>query len=418
MKIKIKKIKHKYLDELTVLDMIKLLFFVAIVSGIIFHFNSLMPSAFAKLTMYISIISGYGGILLFILFYKGDKRNNSLFYPWICIVIYMAVVGYINSNGFAGATSKYWLFTQDIRYVMYFLMAIICTYRKFSEYMEFILKFICLMAVILGIVGLLNYNFNDTLIAQRNGIWSLPYYCWWLSTTCFAYGFAHAYITGKDKIIGYGSFFVYIVLGLLFLKRSVLVNGIVIILISSALKNKVNYGNNIDHILKNVRNIILGLFILICVYKIMMLNPYFNQVLQQLLLRFGSEQNYENLDRTIESTLYFQSASMTEIIMGQGLGSYVVLEVPMTIVVNALHIGLANIVYKGGIFYSLFYLCIFIGVIKKVFNDKNMSEKSLVCLCVSLSLFISLLYEMSWTFTILIFPFGYCLAYLFQKEKG
>ena len=87
------------------------------------------------------------------------------------------------------------------------------------------MKILGIFAIIFGIIAIFLFDFSLDISARIN-TWTLSYYFWWLSASVFAYLFAYSRIMNKDKLIGYGVLIIYVILGILFLKRSVLFNAI------------------------------------------------------------------------------------------------------------------------------------------------------------------------------------------------
>lgn len=398
--------------------LITIFFFTAILLGVCLHFTALLPERTNTFLYISSLVFGYAGIFIFIIKTSSDKlKHNRIFYWWILIVVYMTSFGMISSGGkWRSHDSLSWFVTQDLRYVMYMAIGFALANKAFIKKYHKLMKFLGGVCIVFGILALKDYNFNINIVASggRIGIWDISYYYWWLSASIFAYNFSYSRITGKDKFIGYGSFITYLVIGMLFLKRSVLINILALLTFTTFLNSR---QDKVDKKInpRVIRILIVGalLIVVILVLGKQLKNSYFGVVFDSLINRFTEGESL-GYDRTNEASKYFASVSPIYYIMGQGLGNYVITDHFL----NALHIGLYNIIYKGGIFYFAFWIYLIIDFIKKIFIRKQLSQYNLVCLCVALSATLSMLYELSFTYTIDIIGYATPIAYLVQSEKG
>jgi len=311
-----------------------------------------------------------------------------------------------------------WLISQDIRYLMYFTLGIILSRKNFISFYHRTMQYLGILAIIFGFVAIFLYpfQFSSLELGARLGIWDVPYYLWWLSASVFAYNYSYSRMTNKSRVIGYGCFLVYLIFGLLFLKRSSLINCLFLLVFPFIMKR------NLQKIsLKKV--LLFSLLIMFCVllfilFKDIILESnifkYISVAVDQLINRFEID-SFSTYDRARETSNFFEKSSMLDIILGYGIGNYLVYD---GFLYNALHTGWSNLFYKGGIFYFGFWVYLFINFIILFYKKRKLSDYMLACLMVGFSASLSMLYEFSWTYTIL--PIGYAtpIAYLLQSEKN
>lgn len=380
------------------------LFYISVILGVVYHFQAVLPTRLSHIIVSLSIISGYFGILLHI--HSNVKHLNRLIFYWLLLVMYMFIIGFINS-GFHYTTIIY-LVTQDIRYVMYFTIGLIYADKLFLRYYNKMIIFLGAVSILFAILALMNLNLKINLIATRQGIWTISYYYWWLSCSIFAYIFPYTVITGKHRLIGYGTLASYFILGLIFQKRSALINVIFIILITILLNPNKNSKSKYLNILNRLIFLFITSIFVIAVINICVPNDsYVGMLLLSLLDRF---QDVDNVDRLQEVDEYFRAVSPLSYVLGQGIGNYITTNRTL----NALHIGFYNTIYRGGILYLLFYFSIFIKAIKAFINRHKLSSQGLICLCTTLSAFLSMAYEFAWGYTIVVFGYATSMAYIYN----
>lgn len=416
--------KHTSINGKYTLDTPKVInafFSISIILGVILHFNDIIATNISRMAIIGSLFFGYAGVFLFII--KSSKKlyENRIFYIWLILCAYMMSIGIVFSGGlWRSSVSINWLLIQDLRYVMYTAIGFVFANKSLINKYHQVMKFLGVAAIIFGVLALLNYDFSESAynINIRQGIWTISYYYWWLSAAIFAYLFSYSRITGKDKFIGYGTFITYVVLGILFLKRSVVINGVFLIIITDYLKPNRNKSNNKYLKLALKMGKIIMVIILVSVFwgdriHLLLNDTYLGNVVEAIFSRFEID-SFRTYDRSREADLYFVYVSWFYWIFGQGIGNYVSVG---GYFLNALHTGFYNIIYKGGVFYFLFWIYLIKNFVKALFVKNRLSEYTLVCLCVALSATLSLLYEFSFTYTIL--PIGYStsIAYLVQNMK-
>lgn len=356
----------------------------------------------------LSVVVLFYGFWGWMTYYKIHRLN-----PWersfLILIIYFFLVGFLHGGGMSNSIIGLML-SQDIRYVMFFLIGGMFAFGGNMKSFHQIMKILGVISIIFGILALLTFNPTVQKIDTREGTWSISYYYWWCSSACFYYWGYYVMFEKKDQVIGYGVMIAYVVLGLLFLKRSAVVEfAVVLAFYTIFAPKKRGY-------LKPIILVLLGFVV------IMVMRGSFVKTLYDLMMgRFGVAM--EEFDRAIEADSYFASANTIDLIFGNGIGHYYdsfgIKEAERTL--NALHLGWANIIYKGGVFYALFMIILYLSVIKRVFLlPKDNYGK--VCLGVAISSLASLFYAGGWTYTIIPFcisaPIFYTVAHTSHRNNN
>lgn len=366
---------------------------IAIFSGLVTNFAGLMSDPLKYIFYTVSLIFGYGAIYIALL-YSTNKNIKKYLRVWTLVIFYLLIVGAIRSDFFANGFNVGTFLAQDLRFVMYVGIGILLADSPRILYFQKIIHTIAYISIIFGIIALANFNFDYAMASEgaRLGIWSLPYYLWWASGSVYAYMYPYYRLSGKNKVAGIGSLFVYLLLGLMFIKRSVAVNAIITIVLTEIF---VGYEKKQKHTgrLSATIKIILIIAVLL---GIGMAIPYTRVLLISLAKRFFSQGNLFEYDRAQEATVYFRGASISELIFGQGIGHYVVTYREL----NGLHIGVYNLIYKGGVFLLFIYIYIFLRIISLFLHRKEMRKNQLIWLTVAVSYVICMLYEGTWSYTI------------------
>jgi len=319
---------------------------------------------------------------------------NSISRFYIKLIPYFLIVGILSgitlTNNIIG-----FILCQDLRFVLLFAAG--CCFAHSKRGMVFfhqLMIWVGLIAIIMGLYALLTFNFSIEVIEGREDSWTLSYFLWWASAGCFAYWGLYALLCRKNFKLGIGVLLIYFVLGVLFLKRSAFLNGIIIIILYFLLqKNKS----------KTIKKLLVLSMIFFTLTKVF-LPSLFDNVFSLLFSRFADDNTLAEQDRNVEMTNYFNAANVFQLLFGNGIGHYAsALSIRNSEgILNALHVGYANIIYKGGVLYALFYVKLYTKILPKI-AKKNLPQYKVICVGVAISALISLVYEGSWTYTILPF---------------
>ena len=212
------------------------LFYGSAILGIVILFLATLSGPIAILTVMASVLTGFTGIIMYVYYFPTNTYTKWL----LILLIYFLIVGisYGDFNPSFRGGDFMWLVTQDLRYVMYFLIGSIFAKRKYMIYFHKIMQILGIASIIAAVFGLLFFDFSFKAITDRTMSWSFSYYCWWLSTACFSYWGYYAIIVKKEKLLGYGVVLSYLILGVLFLKRAAFINVVVLVLFANLISNK------------------------------------------------------------------------------------------------------------------------------------------------------------------------------------
>lgn len=348
-------------------------------------FSTLFPKS-----VYINlIIIGFGflGCIIFL------TKHSLAAYPrcFLFLIFYFIIIGII--NGFGNLPI---VLGQDLRYVLLFYIGGIFAYNaETMSYFHWLMKWLGVISIVFGILALSFFDMTSVVIAERLGTWTMSYYYWWASCACFSYWGYYSLFTKKHRILGIAVLVTYLLLGALFVKRASLVNGLVIMIVYLVFDKGAK-------IRSSVRVIIILAGSVVLLYAIA--PRVFNTITESYSTRIGqAQEDLDKLDRNRETNAYFENASTGQIVFGNGIGHYIDYYRAFNkedFVLNSLHIGWSNIIYKGGVLYAIYYIFILFAILRKCIDAKKLNPYQLVCLGVSVSSFISLLYEGSWTYTL------------------
>ncbi len=270
---------------------------------------------------------------------------------WTINTIWMFLVPFIFFNYSFNLPVFYDGMNQDYRYVLFYYLAFIFASSSMSKYYNKIFQIILYVSLFAGILSFVMVDKSFSTISNREGAWSIPYYLWWVLNCGVGYWFLKSYYEGKTKI-GFYLLILYLIISLFFLKRSGIVN--VLILVSIGF---------IFHSVKK-RSI---MFLSILISFIFVIVFYFNDLFNLIFARFNdTATNIGEWDRNLEIDEFFDKVNVFQLITGFGMNNYLKMnyigEVDSSL--NSLHIGFYNILYKGGVLYSIFTITLFIYILR------------------------------------------------------
>ncbi len=354
----------------------------------------------STITVLISLICTLLSVTAIILYYnipnKTDASSSMRFY--IVVALYMLAIGALG-GGFSGGRTHFMMtMTQDVRFVALFWLGGL--YAVNDRYMAYFHKIMLLLArtgVVLGLIALLMLLQRGSFIARGVEETDVIYHLWWAPGCCFVYCGFYALINRPKQRVFILVLILYFILGMAFLKRSCFIDTLFIVVFSFFLLSKQGKFN------KGFGTIaIIGVSALL----VMMLLPGISDlVFSSLFSRFSdTAKDMESFDRLIEWELFKEQTSLSDKLLGKGIGNFLVYNRygggNEESVLNALHLGYANIIYKGGALYALFYICLYITIFVKWFNNRKKTPFYMICFGVAMSALISLFFEGSWTYTI------------------
>lgn len=354
-------------------------------------------------------------LLLFLLKTMNNLSENKAFYIWILLSLYMLLIGAIRTNFFTASAltdNGYFIF-QDVTYIILFAAGASFSNINGVKYYHKLMLFLGVASVICGIFSLFKYDFNMSRIAVRgDSLWTISYYLWWPSISFSTYLFAYARITGKNKIVAFVLFALAMLLSLLFQKRGTLLEGVFVYFLLAFIR-PVRFKNRLTRVLSRILTVVLTVLVAIVVLNIVSKIPYLSRVTDSLTSRL-KQIDKDNDSRMEESTIYFSEAPLDEILLGQGIGCYF----PSSLrIINAIHIGIVNAIYKGGIFYILFYLWIIIASVRMLIKYKKLSSFGLTCLVTTLAYLVTSTHDGGWSYTMTVFGYATSVCYVLQYRE-
>jgi hypothetical protein len=364
----------------------------AVVSGILVHFYPVLPERYVKPVLYLPLLLGYSGIAAYAAFFTGKGSERRLLTVWLLAGVYLFAVGLLRWQLVTDQSAQSLLINQDLRYFMYAGCGIILSNKSFRPQVLRLIAGIGVLSVVFGILALWNMNLDLALLQDRLQLWSLPYYFWWLSGSCFAINYAYMRTSGRNRLAGLGAFLVYAVCGALFLKKAVIVNAILLLFLCELMTAGRRHGW--------ARRLLSGSLLLAFIAALIWLLAEAVPLIAGLIQTYAErlERATSSYDRYLELQNYLRQAGITERLFGQGFGSYALLPGLYTqgyYLANALHIGYMDIYYVGGIPYSLLWLGMFVGILRRLRLRSTLDAFEAACLVTSVLLLFSLLFELS-----------------------
>lgn len=352
-------------------------------------------STITNLVSLICTLSAIFAIVLYLIT-KGRLTRLTRFFGWTAV--YMIVVGVIGGSLFVDKSTMLMSISQDWRYIaLFFLGGIYATDDRMMAYFHHIMHTIAIISIVMGVFAVVLIVQNGSII-MRGSDDQMSYHLWWTSTVGFAYCGLYYFLSEKKDRLFLFAFLTYFIIGMSFLKRSCFLNCIIIALLSVFLSSKLGRGK---------RTIAIVVMALLVFFALIIMIPNLNMlVFDALFQRFSDTANdIKEFDRLIEFNVFNEQMTVKQKITGLGVGNFLSYNRYGLIngedtLLNALHLGYGNIIYKGGVVYALFYIVTYFKLFGNWFRSKHYNTNYLVCFGVSISALISLFYEGSWTYTI------------------
>ena len=366
--------------------------FLSVVSGI--YYQLFYNGTNSKL---LSIGFGCIAIVLYII----SQRGNKPFYIWLAVLIYMLLIGMVSAKSWP--MSSYTLVWLDIPSAVFISMGLIFADNCFERYRNKIFKLIILCALIAGAMSLVQVVGNGYSLADRYATISdnnRAYVLWGMLCSVFAYAGYSAIFSKEWRIPKITVVVLYGILGLIFQKRSIIVNLAAITVVGVYFYSR-GASLRVKNAKKWVRTILLVGVAVIGITLLLRSNSDIQALFNNTILRITSS-DVKNYDRGREAGRFIEVSGIPRVLAGYGIGNYFADHYGLH---GMLHIGYYNILYKGGVVYAAFWLYIAVKTISALRQVKRLDVYSLACLSITISTFISMVFEFSWGETIL--PFCY-----------
>lgn len=374
----------------------------------------------STITNLISLLCTLLSITAIVLYYSISNRPklSTLTCFYIFVVLYMLIIGVVGGGFSGGRTHFMKTMSQDVRYVsLFWLGGLYALSDKYMVYFHKIMLLLARISVVLGLVALAMLIQRGVFIARGVEETDVIYHLWWALICCSVYSGYYALINRSKQRVFLFVLLLYFVLGMAFLKRSCFVDVIIIVVFALFLLSRQGrLGKGFGMMA------FVGFIVMLVIF---FFPTIFDDVFSSLFSRFSdTAEDVDSFDRLVEWRVFQDNTTLRDRLFGKGVGAFLIYErygKGEASVLNALHLGYANIIYKGGILYALFYIILYIKVIVNWFRNRKKTSFYLVCFGVAISSLISLFFEGSWTYTIQPFcisaPIFYAATYSGDKRS-
>jgi hypothetical protein len=352
--------------------------------------------------------------------------TRKLFGFWLLLCVQMLILGYFTPS--IGGQPYLSRIIIDLKYATYFTIAFIYVNPCY-------LRFFVTQMMIIGVIGILAglwavsvADYNISAINERSyNTWSLPYYLWWMLVN-YQFWFFYAINYRRHVSLAYGTVGLYLLLGLIFLKRISLFNVVMLFIVAGVIAVFRQRRKQTQRTLRSSR------FMLYIIYSIILSIVLFcglmvtsgklttdmhvaGNLFSLTIDRFTNVINGESeFDRGHEFAIYLQQTTTLDMLMGNGFGIYNTLLDPASPALG-LHVGWANIFYKGGIPLVIFYAILVFGVVKNVKHQVQKNEIA-VFTGIAICYFCSLFFEGHWNQMPNIFIYATAILYVINNTPA
>jgi len=309
---------------------------------------------------------------------------NNIFRFWMFMISWFIIVPIIFFDFNISAELFYQGMSHDYSYLMFSVLPFIFITDKYYAAFIKLNQRASILALACGIVALVIVDKSFSSVSDREAVFSLPYYLWWVVTVFYPYMYLRFTYIDKNKI-GLYLFILHILLSLFFLKRAGFVNAILLVVLVTVFSG--NYVKKVKLLLIFTGIGLVFLFL-------------FGNYISLLTDRFSQDNsNINEWDRNLELIEFFDKVSFQQLITGFGMNNYLKmyyvgeLDKP----VNALHIGIYNLIYKGGIFYLLFFFYLTYNIVK-LYKFIQINSEIKIGFIIGIIYLIGFLFENSWSY--------------------
>lgn len=349
--------------------------FISMILTLVFLLTgSFFPPIFSKIIkalLPIFILIALSSFLFFEKQYLNlSKDSKKYFWGLIIISIYMFLSYMINSSKNVEVNSS--ILIVDIISMLLFISGVIFAPPSRHKYIKGIYVFFGIFGVIGGTIGIFLGDFSATSVALRDlNTWSPAYYLWfslfpWSALIIYSLLSSKKTNTFRFVFLAYSNAILYFTLGVLFFKRVVLIE-ILLILFIFIIKNRgmYNFFRTIIFITAAL-GIIMAFMILFKIELTVFVSNTISRITNQSISSFDRLLEYKNA--TSSFTIY-------EYLFGKGYGSY---HYGLGWAHGNLHIGWLNFIFKkGGIAFFLLQLTAFAKTSRLFVLSKKGSESSI-----------------------------------------
>lgn len=356
--------------------------------GLIYIYSMInMKLEYVKFFIFLLLISTIIFGLLLLKQYLNKKNPTRCFnYIQLLIITTFYMMGITLMNMYLGiGTYSLSTIVQDIISMIFLCGGFLLTDKRMSNDKVLInyLKIIGIIGLGSGIIAIFMADFSN----GRTGNGWKPQYILWGFLFPWSYLLLYKLIVKSKNtlftLITYGNTILYIILGLLFGKRMVIFEAMIILFLI-VLTKKIRFMKK--DFIRVINTIVLSVCLIFLGQQL--LGFSFTTLLSSTLTRFNglSLSNFDRFDEFFNVLKYYPVSTL---ITGSGLGSFQ--NGPGGI---NLHIGWLNYVYKGGIIFLLIELWILMLSVYIFFRTKDLWHKFLSA-CV-IFIYFSILIGSSW----------------------
>ncbi len=385
-------------------------FRIAVYSGILYQADVQLFFLFKI----VSVISGCIGLTIYFI-KNGKTPKSTLLNLWLALMMYLFLIGFLYRFP-SFPQDIYTFLCMDLSYIVFMTIGIVLAEDIYLISINRLMKEIVFITIVFQLLAIVWFD-NTVLIEDRNvTITSNNYsYTFWnissnVAIFCgisFFYNILNGVKYSFNSVITSVCFILYVVIGLSFQKRAPLINTLslfvisyIIFVIQSRTKLPALFFRIVFFIL------IFGLILVYLYHNYDFAHTLVDQTRLRFTDEYGQNGSLTTYDRQREADEFIERTEAFQIITGYGVGNYVATS--MLDLHGMLHIGYYNMIYKGGIFYMLFLFYIFSKTLQAFLHSKTFNSYDRICLGITISIFVSMIYEFSWGETIMpvcYFPF-------------
>lgn len=292
------------------------------------------------------------------LFFYSVKRNETAILSfWIIVCTGIAAfLGFINGASLTGEVLDVCV-----------SLSIFCAIELCYESEETIYKYLRFVAVSAIATFAVLYISNPITLGQvlsRGAIWTGTYYCtsmFWAAPFMLIY----AYLKRKPMLLPLTYFVVAGIINILYLKRQFIVEAfaLILILIVFSMFRMKSIKKTLRFLFIILIALGIGYFVLDYVFKLGV-----SDIVNQIIFRFEHTEE-TGFVRFTEMSNYFSNANAVDVLMGKGFG---VAHYGLGKENTAFHLGVANLIYKYGVFLIPVIIHFMVKTIRSAFDrDKE-----------------------------------------------
>ena len=337
------------------------------------------------------------GGLTVLLYYCNRGFDNKMLNIWMFMTIFMLFTGLFQAQSWPEHLLS--LINMDLSTVVCIAVAFVLADAAFDDFRNKLFLGIVTTALVCGLVALFTFDLSSSMLTDRYMAISAnhnSYILWGMLCNIFAFAGYSAIFSKKGRLLKIAAVLLYVVLGLLFQKRSVLVNAFIMVILFFI--HLLFSGRRKSISVAKLSKIIIAIFLVVVIIVVAVnTSETISALLDSTLARLD-KMDVSDYNRTQEGDAFVEASTPLELLLGHGIGNYFI---DHEGVHGMLHIGYYNALYKGGIIYLLFLCYIMFKTFQAFGHRKELNETASACLYITISMFVSMTFEFSWSESIL-----------------